>query len=391
MKMNSRIRLYAAVVALAFAGVVIAQEPEHAHPETGRVPANILKAEQAGILLMEARDKLEEPEKTMDLLGLKDGDIVADLGCGNGYYTLRLAKRVAPSGRVLAVDIQQGMLDQLQTRMTEAGVSNVELILGTPDDPKLPKAGLDWLLLVDVYHEFSDPQAMLAKIREALAPGGKVALLEYRKEQDPATIAFPIPMDHKMSVDEVLREWTPAGFQLVERVEILPAQHIFIFTPSEKAAVPDVAKIRVGGAPNSAVLGDNRVYFAGQPGESDLKTYGHLGVKTIINLRAPGEMAALPFDESKTAEAAGMTYINVPMGREIPAPDQLNQIFDALDRAKDAPVLLHCASANRAGAVWALYRIKRNGLDVEKAIAEGTAAGMKPDAFAEAVRAQATN
>lgn len=386
---NSHLFAVALLATLAAPLGVFAQEHDHAHPETGRVPANILKAEQAGILLLEARDKLEEPEKTLDLMGLKDGDVVADLGCGNGYYTLRLAKRVAPTGRVLAVDIQQGMLDQLKARMTEAGVTNVELILGDPDDPKLPRGGVDWLLLVDVYHEFANPQAMLAKIREALAPGGKVVLLEYRKEQDPATISFPIPMDHKMSVEEVMGEWIPAGFQLDQRVEMLPAQHIFVFTAADKPTVPEVARIRVGDATSTAVTGDNRVYFASQPSEADLAMFGHLGVKTVINLRAPSEMAALPFDEAKTIEAAGMTYLNVPMGREIPAQDELNKIFDALDTAKDAPVLLHCASSNRVGAVWALYRAKRAGVDLEKAIAEGTAAGMKPDAFADAVRKNA--
>jgi uncharacterized protein (TIGR01244 family) len=376
--------LLALVLLLTWAPLLAAQEK--AHPETGRVPAHILPAERAGILLMETRDALEEPEKTLDLLGLKDGDIVADLGCGNGYYTLRLAKRVAPTGRVLAVDIQQGMLDQLQARMTEAGIANIQPILGTPDDPRLPAGAVNWILLVDVYHEFSDPQAMLAKIRAALAPGGKVALLEYRKEQDPATISFPIPIDHKMSVQEVLSEWTPAGFDLVERVEMLPAQHIFIFTAADHPALQEIAKLRVGATPNAAVHRNGRVYFGGQPSEADLALFAKTGVKTVINLRTASELANLGFDESTAAQSAGMTYLNLPMGRDIPAEAELEAMFTALDGAKQAPVLLHCASSNRAGAVWALYRAHRDGIAAEQAIAEGRAAGMSSEALAEAVR-----
>jgi ubiquinone/menaquinone biosynthesis C-methylase UbiE len=160
---------------------------------------------------------------------LQSGQLVADLGAGVGWYSLRIAKRVAPSGAVFAVDVQQGMLDQLQARMKEAGVRNIYPVLGGEADPMLPEGKMDWILLVDVYHELAQPQAMLAKIRQALAPEGKVALVEYRAEQDPATLPVRIPRDHQMTIAEVLREWLPAGFELVEFHEFLPAQHYFIF------------------------------------------------------------------------------------------------------------------------------------------------------------------
>ena len=104
---------------------------------TERKPSGILQAEQAGILLMPARVDLEQPEKSLDALGLEEGDLVVDMGCGNGFYTLRLAERVGPHGHVLAVDIQQGMIDQLVTRMTDAGIKNIYPILGTHDDPPI--------------------------------------------------------------------------------------------------------------------------------------------------------------------------------------------------------------------------------------------------------------
>jgi len=194
-----------------------------------RVPAKFITPAQAGILLGEGREDLEQPSKTLNFMGLRDGDIVAEIGCGNGYYTLQVAPRIAPHGAVFAVDVQQGMLDLMQARREEAGIKNVYPILGTFDDPMLPPGKADWILLVDAYHEFSEPEAMLARMKESLAPGGRVALLEYRAEQDPATIPFPIPRDHKMSIDEVMREWVSAGFELVQRAEFLPAQHLFVF------------------------------------------------------------------------------------------------------------------------------------------------------------------
>lgn len=383
------LRLFAAIwlsVGAALAGFAQqAPEHDHAHSETGRVPANILPAERAGILLLEQRDALEQPETTLDLMQLEDGDLVADLGCGNGYYTLRLAERIAPHGHVFAVDIQQGMLDQLEARMDEAGVRNVYPILGAYDDPYLPRGKIDWLMLVDVYHEFSDPEAMLAKIRECLAPEGRVALLEYRAEQDPATIGFPIPRDHKMTVDEVLSEWIPAGFRLSAQIEVLPAQHIFFFEAADDAEPAEIRPIQMSGTANVSTYG-NDVFFAAQPTEDDLETFAALGVKTVLNLRTPEEMESVAFNEAEKAAELGMNYVNVPMGREIPSETDLNTIFDTIEASESTSVLVHCASSNRVGTVWALYRALREDLGTEAAVEEGRAAGMRSEAFVERVK-----
>lgn len=347
----------------------------------------MITPEQSGILLMEARVALEEPEKTLDYMGLRDGDVVADIGCGNGWYTLRLAERVGPHGLVLAVDVQQGMLDQLAERQREAGIRNVHRILGEFTDPLLPPGTVDWILLVDAYHEFSDPEAMLARMKEALAPGGRVALLEYRAEQDPATIPFPIPPAHKMSIEQVMAEWTPAGFELVTLVEFLPAQHLFIFKNADDTSRVPIRKLEMSETPNVSTY-DNQVYFAGQPAEASLETLAGYGVKTIINLRSAEEMAGVDYDEQAKAQALGMRYVNVPMGREIPSESALAEIFAALDTASDAPVLMHCASSNRVGAVWGLYAGQKDSLAMEEAVAEGKAAGMRAPAFEEAIRVQ---
>ncbi len=174
------------------------------------------------------RDNREEEERCSLLLanlGLKRGMTVCDMGCGNGYYTLKLAQMVGPEGRVLAVDIQPQMLEMLKERAERAGLENIEPILGEVHDPKLPAGEVDLVLMVDVYHEFSHPEHMLAAIRESLAPGGVVVLTEYRAE-DPNVPIHPL---HKMSKRQIMKEFTPNGFRLVREFDRLPWQHMMFF------------------------------------------------------------------------------------------------------------------------------------------------------------------
>jgi ubiquinone/menaquinone biosynthesis C-methylase UbiE len=152
--------------------------------------------------------------------------VVGDVGAGTGYFSLKIAKRVAPTGKVYANDIQPQMLDILRRRLARDGIGNVTLVLGGIADPHLPPATFDLELLVDVYHELSQPQAMLRHLREALKPDGRLVLLEYRKE-DPT---IPILPDHKMSVAEAKMEVEAEGMSLSKVDESLPRQHILVFT-----------------------------------------------------------------------------------------------------------------------------------------------------------------
>jgi len=197
-----------------------------------RKPATPLPAAMSQLLLSKKRDEFERADLVLDTLKLKDGDVVADIGAGVGYYSLRIAKRVAPHGKVLAVDIQQAMLDKLVIRMKSHGVDSIVPILGKEDDPLLPAGLIDWVLLVDAYHEFGQPEAMLRHIRDCLSPKGKVAMLEYRGEEELGTVKW-IPRDHRMSIPQVMEEWTAGGFELVVRHDFLPAQHLFIFKRKE--------------------------------------------------------------------------------------------------------------------------------------------------------------
>src|SRR5262245_45438382 len=215
----------AGVLALLTVVVLAAQQPG-AHPITGRRYAGVMGYQGADWLEREERDIEEAPDKALDALDLQTGSTVADIGAGSGYMTIRMAKRVGPSGKVYAEDIQPEMIALLKKRLQKDRVANVIPVLGTYDDPMLPAATIDLMLLVDVYHEFSDPVKMLGGMRAALKSGGRLVLLEYRKE-DPTV---PIRFEHKMSVQEAKAEVEAAGFTLTKVDERLPRQHILIFT-----------------------------------------------------------------------------------------------------------------------------------------------------------------
>jgi len=196
-------------------------------PLEQRTPANVFGHEHWQWLEREGREQEEKPDLVVQAMNLKDGDVVAEIGSGSGFFARRLARAVGPSGKVYANDIQPEMLDKLRELAAAEKITNIVPVLGTETDTNLPQGQMDWILLVDVYHEFQKPQEMLAKIRRALKPNGRVALVEYRKEGDTAS---HIASAHKMSVEQVLAEWEPAGFTLVETLETLPSQHLFLFS-----------------------------------------------------------------------------------------------------------------------------------------------------------------
>ena len=198
---------------------------ESFHPITHRQIAGVMSADGAAWLVRPERESEEHPDQALDAIGIRKGSTVADIGAGVGYFTWRMAQRVGSGGVVYGEDIQQRMLDQLALNIDARHLTNVRAVLGTADDPKLPKDSLDLVLLADVYHEFSEPEKMLDHIREALKPGGRIVFLEYRAE-DPEV---PIQPLHKMTVAQVRAEVQPEGYQFDKAIEVLPEQHIIIF------------------------------------------------------------------------------------------------------------------------------------------------------------------
>ncbi len=223
----SRVRRVAVFGLVVLAASAVLAQVEGWHPVSGRQFANTMSADGADWLDRPEREAEEAPAKAIGLLGLTPGQTVADIGAGSGYFSLPMARLVGPTGRVYAVDIQQRMLDIIAGKLKDAALPNVTLVLGAPDDPKLPPGSLDLALMVDVYHELHAPQQVLQHLRAALKPGGRLVLLEYR-EEDPRV---PIQRLHKMSVATAKLEVEHEGFVLRQVLRDLPWQHVLIFIP----------------------------------------------------------------------------------------------------------------------------------------------------------------
>ncbi|MGI9176532.1 MAG: class I SAM-dependent methyltransferase [Pirellulales bacterium] len=199
----------------------IAVPPAATH-HLGREIAQTMHFTGAPWLMRESRQREEDCRLLLEALNVRPGQTICDLGCGNGFYTLELARRVGPTGIVYAVDIQPEMLRMLAESAGREGLSNIRPVLGTAIDPRLPPAAVDLCLCVDVYHEFSHPETMLARVRASLAADGLLALVEFRGE-DPAV---PIKPLHKMTKEQIRREFEPAGYQVAREFDRLPWQHL---------------------------------------------------------------------------------------------------------------------------------------------------------------------
>jgi ubiquinone/menaquinone biosynthesis C-methylase UbiE len=228
------------------AGLVAAQDAGHYEFRTEHDPNGIGKfyfgREIARVMGHEGADWLERPQRAeeeqtdrlVNALKIKPGDVIADIGAGTGYVSRRLARLTGPGGKVLAEDIQPEMLQLLTNNMARFGITNVFPVLGTVVSPRLPPASLDLVVMVDVYHEFEFPYEMVQGICHALKPGGRVAFVEYRRE-DPNV---PIKLLHKMTEAQVKKEMSVQPLRWVETIEVLPRQHIIIFTKTASQARP---------------------------------------------------------------------------------------------------------------------------------------------------------
>jgi ubiquinone/menaquinone biosynthesis C-methylase UbiE len=190
----------------------------------GREIAFVMGHQGIHWLERQTRELEEQPRKAVELMELKEADVVADIGAGSGYFSFRMAAKV-PRGKVLAVDIQPEMIDEIKKGAQAKGVTNVEPILSTVDDPKLPEGQVDVALMVDAYHEFDHPREMMDGIVKGLKPGGRVILVEYRAE-DPNVMILP---HHKMTEAQAKREMAAVGLKHVKTVKDLPQQHFMVF------------------------------------------------------------------------------------------------------------------------------------------------------------------
>ena len=230
---SARCILFTAGAAAILALTVVSAQGTH--PVSGRRIAGVMGHEGAPWLDRPEREREEEPGKAITALNIRAGQVIADVGAGTGYYTVRLADAVGARGRVYATDIQPEMLalvrktlDATSLTRDAKSLNNVELVLGTETDARLPAGTIDMALMVDVYHELAQPQAFLRSLKRALRPDGRLVLIEFRKED----ASVPIREEHKMSVREARMELEAEGFRFDRVIDVLPWQHILIFRPA---------------------------------------------------------------------------------------------------------------------------------------------------------------
>ena len=192
-----------------------------------RVPHRALFPPQdLGILEGPDRDAWQMPDEVMDALGIADGATVADLGAGGGWFTVRLARRVGPGGRVYAQDIQPQMIESISRRVSREGLTNVSTVLGTADDPRLP-GSLDAVLIVGTYPEISDPVTLLRRVAAALKPDGRIGIVDFTLEGGgPGP-----PPEERIEPAEVIANAGRAGLRLLAHEHFLRYQYLLVFAP----------------------------------------------------------------------------------------------------------------------------------------------------------------
>lgn len=206
---------------LALVAAVTAIDPGRAQER----PRRLFPPEELGVLEGPDRDAWNKPELVMDALGIGERSVVADMGAGGGWFTVRLARRVGPNGVVYAQDVQQEMLDSIRRRVEREGFSNVQYIRGERRDPKLPAARLDAVLMVDTYHEFENPVALLRGVALALKPAGRVGIVDFRSDGGGPGPDF----SERVNEELVIKQAAQAGLRLLGRETFLEFQYFLVF------------------------------------------------------------------------------------------------------------------------------------------------------------------
>jgi predicted methyltransferase len=207
--------LWAAIAALLLAAPLVAQQRQH-----GR----LFPPQDLGLLEGPDRDAWQRPEQIMDHLRIAEGSVVADLGAGGGWFTIRLARRVGPNGKVFAEDVQPEMIGSISRRVEREGLTWVQPVLGTPVDPRLP-GPVDVVLIVDAYHEMADPVTLLRNVRKSLKPGGRIGIVESTKAGHGPGPA----MEERVDPEKVIADALAAGLRLESRGNFLRYQYLLMF------------------------------------------------------------------------------------------------------------------------------------------------------------------
>jgi ubiquinone/menaquinone biosynthesis C-methylase UbiE len=204
---------------------ILSASPDAQTQQQGGHPGRLFPPSDLGLLDAPDRDLWQRPDQIMDAMGIADGSVVADIGAGSGWFTIRLARRVGPQGLVWAEDVQKEMITALSRRVSREGLANVRTQLGLNNDPRLPANSLDAVLVVDAYHEIEDRVAMLSNIARALKPQGRIGVVDFKLDgTGPGPLA-----EERVSPDVVVKDAEKAGLRLIRQEPFLQYQYFLIF------------------------------------------------------------------------------------------------------------------------------------------------------------------
>lgn len=214
-------------MAMVIAGMIVslAIAPRAQSQQRGDSHGRLFPPSDLGLLDAPDRDLWQRPDQIMDAMAIADATVVADIGAGSGWFTIRLARRVGPRGLVYAEDVQKEMINAISRRVTREGLANVRAVLGLKNDPKLPEKSLDAALMVDAYHEIEDRVGVLRNLARALKPQGRIGVVDFRLD---GTGPGPEP-DERVSPDVVVKDAAEAGLKLIRQEPFLPYQYFLIF------------------------------------------------------------------------------------------------------------------------------------------------------------------
>jgi ubiquinone/menaquinone biosynthesis C-methylase UbiE len=207
------------------AGIVLVTSPSAQTQQQGGNHGRLFPPSDLGLLDAPDRDLWQRPDQIMDAMAIADASVVADIGAGSGWFTIRLARRVGPQGLVYAEDVQKEMINAISRRVSREGLGNVRPWLGQKNDPRLPPQSLDAVLIVDAYHEIENRVAVLSSLARALKPQGRIGLVDFRLD---GTGPGPSP-EERVSPDVVVKDAKEAGLRLVRQEPFLPFQYFLIF------------------------------------------------------------------------------------------------------------------------------------------------------------------
>jgi predicted methyltransferase len=207
------------------AGALIISTAHAQTQQQGGHPGRLFPPSDLGLLDAPDRDLWQRPDQIMDAMGIADGSVVADIGAGSGWFTIRLARRVGPQGLVYAEDVQKEMLTAIQRRVGREGLANVRPVLGLNNDPRLAPQSLDAVLMVDTYHEMENRVAILSSLARSLKPQGRIGVVDFKLDG-----TGPGPdAEERVSPDVVVKDAKEAGLRLIRNEPFLPYQYFLIF------------------------------------------------------------------------------------------------------------------------------------------------------------------